>query len=268
MSGSAHTASVSRGSGRSQSLFYRDLSASPATRSTSFRDGGKSIPTASLWRDNIGGGSDHPPPPIFSLEDRLERSPDAAFGETPSKTFDSRLDDVKSPSLASPLVNLGYGTPAVVTPDPQRGSGTFFGSSPFHSAKQFRSHDSPSWWSPLKEGTGNFGKESVKEDGSPVSGVLQPLQQSSGLLTLPPVREIVRPDASFQFGGNVNENEDSGTGDEWVTVFGYDFPALRVDASCDLFIVSLCFYSISCIFDRLLCIISCVNLSCTRGRSS
>ena len=136
---------------------------------------------------------------------------------------------MKSPPSASPLVNLGYRTPAMVTPDAQRGTGPLFGSSPFQTAKQFRNHDSPSWWSPLKEGNGMFGKETGKEDVSPVSGVVQPLQQSGGLLTLPPVREIVRPDASFQFGSNSKENSDGGTGDEWVTVFGYGFSAIYPD---------------------------------------
>eukprot|EP00250_Pteridium_aquilinum_P014267 c21879_g1_i2 orf=189-368(+) len=57
MSASSHSRSAAKGT-RPPSLFYRDLSASPATRASAFKGdlgtGGRSA-AASLWRDNLGG---------------------------------------------------------------------------------------------------------------------------------------------------------------------------------------------------------------------
>lgn len=91
--------SASRG-GRSQSLFYKDLSASPATRTPASRrelgTPGQTAAAVALWRENVGGG-DPPPPPMFTLEDRIERTLEPA-----DQTF--RNPDGRSP-IRTPLSN-------------------------------------------------------------------------------------------------------------------------------------------------------------------
>ncbi|MCO5572376.1 hypothetical protein L7F22_026129 [Adiantum nelumboides] len=222
MSAGPQNRSAARGS-RPMSLFFRDLSASPATRSSSFRGdlgtGGRSV-AASLWRDN-GGGSEHPPPPILSLEGRIERSPDGVFGESPSRSFDSRLEEVRSSPAKSPILNLGSRNAITATPNGDLGTSNLYGSPPFQSFNQYKSSSSPNWWSPLKEGqsSSGVGINQSEKGGSPVSGVVQHNTQSGGFLTLPATREIVRPDTSFDFSRNAAENGDDG--DDWVTIFGF-----------------------------------------------
>ncbi|KAI5058259.1 hypothetical protein GOP47_0026429 [Adiantum capillus-veneris] len=223
MSAGSQNRSAARVS-RPTSLFFRDLSASPATRSSSFRGdlgtGGRSA-AAALWRDNLGG-SEHPPPPILSLEDRIERSPDGVFGESPSRSFDSRLEEVRLSPAKSPVLNLGSRNAITATPNGDLGTSHLFGLPPFQSFGHYRSPSSPNWWSPVKEGqnsNGVLGMKDSEKGGSPVSGVVQHNTQSGGFLTLPVSREIVRPDTSFQFSGNAAENGD--VGDDWVTIFGF-----------------------------------------------
>lgn len=208
---------------RSQSVFYRDLTASPATKSSALKGelgtSGKAA-AAALWRETLGG-AEHPPPPILSLEDRIERSPEAAFGEYVSKSLDSRFEEAKSPPR-TPLSNLGSRTPNMFMAGDSR-PGYLFGSPSFQSPQQYKTPGSPNWWSPTKEGWNGRsldlvpGRDSERDGGSPVAGVVHQSQQSGGLLTLPTIREIVRPD--YQFNGNTTETTDDG--DEWVTVFGF-----------------------------------------------
>ncbi|CAO2199440.1 unnamed protein product [Urochloa humidicola] len=164
--------------------FLRDLS-SPI--SSSFR-----LPPASLRRETQAS-TPPPPPPLLSLDD-LSHSPQPA---TPPQA-------TRTPS-----------------PTPTRGAGLF--------ASPMRSTGSPApsaWWS--------ASREEKPREGSPMDGVMQNQQQSpttpSGqqsqqqqqqqkvaLITLPPPREVARPEMprdSAPAAGRVDE-------EEWVTVFGF-----------------------------------------------
>lgn len=163
--------------------FLRDLS-SPI--SSSFR-----LPPASMRRE-AQASTPPPPPPLLSLDDLSHLSPSRQPATPPQAT---------------------------TTPSPQPPRGAVLFSSPL------RSNGSPgpsAWWTPSRE-------ENPRE-GSPMDGVVQYQQQSpttpSGqqsqqqkvaLITLPPPREVARPEMprdSAPAAGRVDE-------EEWVTVFGY-----------------------------------------------
>ncbi|CAL4952201.1 unnamed protein product [Urochloa decumbens] len=166
--------------------FLRDLN-SPI--SSSYR-----LPPASLRRETQAS-TPPPPPPLLSLDDLSHLSPSQQPATPPQAT--------RTPS-----------------PTPPRGAGLF--------ASPLRSNGSPApsaWWSPSRE-------ENPRE-GSPMDGVMQNQQQSptmpSGqqsqqqqqqkvaLITLPPPREVARPEMprdSAPAAGRVDE-------EEWVTVFGF-----------------------------------------------
>ena len=216
--------SASRG-GRSQSLFYRDLSASPVTRAPASRrelgTPGQAAAAAALWRENIGG-VDPPPPPMFTLEDRIERSVDTA--SVADQTFrnpdSAKYTDGRSP-IRTPLSN-GQGGYNYNYPDPIMGPSMLSASPP--TPPQNQSAGSPIWWSASRDRNANegiSGRVGDKDAGSPVSGVVQPQQQQSGgLLALEPPRDVVRPEVQ-RSGGPPDVVE----GDEWVTVFGYCSPS-------------------------------------------
>ncbi|KAF8705682.1 hypothetical protein HU200_030877 [Digitaria exilis] len=162
--------------------FLRDLS-SPI--SSSLR-----LPPASLRRETQAS-TPPPPPPLRSLDDLSHLSPSPQPATPPQATM----------------------TPS---PTPPRGAGLF--------ASPLRSNGSPApsaWWSPARE-------EKPRE-GSPMDGVVQNQQQSPtgqqsqqqqqkvALITLPPPREVARPEMprdSAPASGQVDE-------EEWVTVFGF-----------------------------------------------
>ncbi|KAG0594320.1 hypothetical protein M758_UG066500 [Ceratodon purpureus] len=213
--------SASRG-GRSQSLFYRDLSASPVTRAPSSRrelgtPGQAAAAVAALWRENLGG-VDPPPPPIFTLEDRIERSVDAtSVANQAYRNPDSvKYTDRRSPSR-TPLSN-GQGGHNNSYPDPIMGPSMPPASPP--TSPQNQSAGSPIWWSGFRDRNVHenlSGRSGDKDGGSPLSGVVQPqLQQPGGLLGLEPPRDVVRPEAQRSGG-----TPDAVEGDEWVTVFGF-----------------------------------------------
>jgi len=201
--------SASRG-GRSQSLFYKDLSASPAPRTPASRrelgTPGQAAAAAALWRENVGGG-DPPPPPMFTLEDRIERTLEPA-----DQTF--RNPDGRSPSR-TPL-NNGQGFNYNSYPDPIMGPMLSSASPP--TPPQNQSAGSPIWWSASRDrGDGIAGRGGEKDGGSPVSGVVQPQPPQSGaLLAFEPPRDVVRPEIQRSGGA-----PDVVEGDEWVTVFGF-----------------------------------------------
>ncbi|KAK3159816.1 hypothetical protein QOZ80_1BG0051410 [Eleusine coracana subsp. coracana] len=165
--------------------FLRDLS-SPI--SSSLR-----LPPASLRRETQAS-TPPPPPPLRSLDDLSHLSP--------------------SPQLATP-------PQAAMSPSPPPPRGGLF-------ASPMRSNGSPApsaWWSPSRE-------EKPKE-GSPMDGIIHHQQQQSpttpsgqqsqqqqqqvALITLPPPREVARPEMprdSVPTAGRVDE-------EEWVTVFGF-----------------------------------------------
>ncbi|KAH7657647.1 Nucleoporin NUP53 protein [Dioscorea alata] len=173
------------GAGRPQSLFYRDL-ASPISFNRSGTGGrlatpGQAAAASSLWRENFAAESEPPPPPVFTLEDRVDFSPEPVLAESPA-------------------------TPRTPTPPPS--------GSPFRSqAEPSGSPGKAGWWSSLK----SDGVES--RQGSPVDGVVQPAA-AGALLALPPPppqpQEVVRPDVEMSDGLPTR-----GIDEEWVTVFGF-----------------------------------------------
>lgn len=230
--------SASRG-GRSQSLFYRDLSASPVTRAPSSRrelgTPGQAAAAAALWRENIGG-VDPPPPPMFTLEDRIERSVDVASvaDQTYRNPDSAKYIDGRSPSR-TPLSN-GQGGYNYSYPDPIMGPSMLTASPP--TPPQNQSAGSPIWWSGSRDRNvheGISGRAGDKDGGSPVSGVVQPQQQQpGGLLALEPPRDVVRPEVQRSGGA-----PDVVEGDEWVTVFGYSSTISLHAFSCLLFFTSM-----------------------------
>ncbi|KAG6548572.1 hypothetical protein Mapa_010060 [Marchantia paleacea] len=213
MSAGVQTRSAVRGP-RSQSLFYRDLSASPATRASALK-GDATTPNstaAALWRDNVGG-IDPPPPPFYTLEDRIERSPESTTDllfRSPEPKFSTSKGSFPKTVHSPPNGRGGYGLPYGENQGVQGSPGT---------PQAQSSPGSNSWWSPLRERGGfdnGLNRDTPDKDGcSPVSGVVQQ-PQTGGLLTLPAPREIVRP------GLQGNASFEKGTeGEEWVTVFGF-----------------------------------------------
>lgn len=162
--------------------FLRDLS-SPV--SSSYR-----LPPASLRRETQTS-TPPPPPPLLSLDDLSRHSPSPQHHTPPQVTM----------------------TPS---PPPPRG-GLF---------SPLRSNGSPApsaWWSPSVD--------DKARDSSPADGVVhhqqspttvsgqqsQSQQQKVALITLPPPREVARPEMprdSVLSTGRVDE-------EEWVTVFGF-----------------------------------------------
>ncbi|KAG0573364.1 hypothetical protein KC19_VG171900 [Ceratodon purpureus] len=212
--------SASRG-GRSQSLFYRDLSASPVTRAPSSRrelgTPGQAAAAAALWRENTGGFNP-PPPPMFTLEDRVERSVDDTSGadQTYRNPDSAKYTDGRS-SNRTPLSNgqVGYN---YSYSDPIMEPSTLSASP--RTPSQNQSASSPIWWSGSRDRNaheGISGRGGDNDGVSPVSGVVQPQkQQPRGLLALEPPRDVVRPEVQRSGGA-----PDVVEGDEWVTVFGF-----------------------------------------------
>ncbi|KAM0945740.1 putative RNA-recognition motif (RRM) domain, nucleoporin, NUP53 [Dioscorea sansibarensis] len=143
-----------------QSPFFRDLTSPvPSYRTASrFATPGQAAAVSALRRENLAAISDIPPPPVFTLDDRAEFSPEPGLAAVPP-----------SPSPRTPppppkvWVEDGMGGTAQQSP-----SGV------------------PSWLSPAKGS-----EDKAKGRGSPVNGVVQ----SGALVMLPPPREVVRPEA-------------------------------------------------------------------------
>ncbi|EPS69650.1 hypothetical protein M569_05113, partial [Genlisea aurea] len=183
-------------SGR-QSLFYQDLASPiPSRRSGGkFSTPGQAAAVSALWRENFAT-PDLPPPPVFTLEDKLDVSPEmrdySASPEVIKSDFSSRhrsttpkgkSDSASKPLVGqqSPLVNSTWWSPSTATPPKSSGSG----------------------------------EQEDKGKGSPVEGVVQP----GALLIVPAPREVARPEVKKSLvpvGGDLDR-------EEWVTVYG--FPA-------------------------------------------
>uniref|UniRef100_A0A0C9RHW7 TSA: Wollemia nobilis Ref_Wollemi_Transcript_19516_1598 transcribed RNA sequence n=1 Tax=Wollemia nobilis TaxID=56998 RepID=A0A0C9RHW7_9CONI len=227
--------SVSRGSisGR-PSLFQKDLlSPSPLSRSTPQKHVVFSTPAqAAAATALLNGGSETPPPPNFTLDERLDSSPEIMTPwDYTLASPESRSPQPNRSSLSYMNIN-GGGTP---TPNKDYSSAmrsSWLGSAPmetsttaptatqaaamplsngFQGAQQDQGSGAitSNWWPLMK--AGEKGERVVD-----VSGMVQQPQQSGGLLTLPPPREIVRPD--IQKGGLGERLADE---EEWVTVFGF-----------------------------------------------
>ncbi|KAL0441493.1 UNVERIFIED_CONTAM: Nuclear pore complex protein [Sesamum radiatum] len=161
-------------SGR-QSLFFQDLATPVSSRRSGgkFTTPGQAAAVSALWRENFAN-SDLPPPPVFTLEDRFDISPESGIPDYPV-----------SPEVKS---------------DPRTPVHTF--------GRELSTPKSKSDVSTSYAGT----KQEDKGKGSPVEGVVQP----GALITVPPPREVARPEVkkSLVPVGNLDE-------EEWVTVYGF-----------------------------------------------
>jgi len=68
-------------SGRN-SLFFQDLASPVSARRGKFSTPGQAAAVSALWRENFSG-SDLPPPPVFTLEDRSDFSPESGIPDYP-----------------------------------------------------------------------------------------------------------------------------------------------------------------------------------------
>lgn len=179
-------------SGR-QSLFFQDLGTPVSSR----RVGRGQVAAVSALRRENGANSDLTPPPIFTLEDRFGLSPEPGIPEY------SMSSEVK-PYPRSPVQEFSRD---LLTPKSDINPS-------YSGISKQRQQQSPvgssSWWSPVIGG-GSAEKDETGK-GSPVEGMVQ----SGSLITLPPPREVARPDMkkSLVPKGNLDE-------EEWVTVYGF-----------------------------------------------
>ncbi|XP_047963189.1 nuclear pore complex protein NUP35-like [Salvia hispanica] len=193
-------------SGR-QSLFFQDLATPVSSRRSGgkFTTPGQAAAVSALWRENFSN-SDLPPPPVFTLEDRFDLSPESGIPDYPVSP------EVKS-DPRTPLQSFGR---ELSTPKSKSDASTSYAGASKPSPQQ--SQQSPmatsSWWSPAK--TGGSAEQEDKGKGSPVEGVVQP----GALITLPPPREVARPEVKKSLVpiGNMNGNMNE---EEWVTVYGF-----------------------------------------------
>ncbi|GFQ00228.1 nuclear pore complex protein nup35 [Phtheirospermum japonicum] len=192
-------------SGR-QSLFFQDLASPVSSRrsGSKFSTPGQAAAVSALWRENFAS-SDLPPPPVFTLEDRFDLSPESGIPDYPLSP------EVKS-DPRSPGQSLGrdFSTPK----SKSDASTSYAGMSrqPPHQQSQQSPLVSSSWWSPAKSVGGGSAEQDDKGKGSPVEGVVQP----GALITLPPPREVARPEVKKSLVPVGNWDEE-----EWVTVYGF-----------------------------------------------
>ncbi|KAG5537754.1 hypothetical protein RHGRI_025018 [Rhododendron griersonianum] len=193
-------------SGNRQSLFFHDLASPVSNRrgvsgSGKFTTPGQAAAVSALWRETFAT-SDLPPPPVFTLEDRSDLSPESGIPDYPIISPEPRSDP-RTPFQSS----SGRG---FLTPSKSKGE-----ASTSYNNNQQSPVGGLSWWlSPAKSGGGGGGEQQGddKGKGSPVEGVVQP----GALITVPPPREVARPEMqrnAVAF-GNLDE-------EEWITVYGY-----------------------------------------------
>ncbi|PQQ17458.1 nuclear pore complex protein NUP35 [Prunus yedoensis var. nudiflora] len=182
-------------SGR-QSLFFQDITSPVSARRGKISTPGQAAAVSALWRES-GGGSDLPPPPLYTLEDRSDFSPESGIPDYPV-----------SPEIKSdPRTPVhGFGRDSLTPVKNRSEASTSYALSSGQHGQQGSA--SMNWWSSPKSG----GEQDEKGRSSPVEGVVQP----GALITLPPPREVARPEMQRNTlpAGNLNE-------EEWVTVYGF-----------------------------------------------
>jgi nuclear pore complex protein Nup53 len=152
-----------------------------------------------LWRENFAN-SDLPPPPVFTLEDRSDFSPESGIPDYPTSP-DTKYSDPRTPLQSLSKENL--------TPKSKSEAST---SSYTLLNQQQQNRQSPAtWWSPAPKSGGSI-EHDDKGKGSPVDGVVQP----GALITLPPPREVARPELRSNSVTVPHLYEE-----EWVTVYGF-----------------------------------------------
>ncbi|MCL7029042.1 hypothetical protein MKW94_026110 [Papaver nudicaule] len=193
----------------SKSLFFQDLASPIATHRDKFSTPGQAAAVSALRRENFGG-SDPPPPPFFTLEDRVDFSPESGISDYPLSS-DTKSSDINRTPLRD---YYGSGKDSV-TPMKSR-----FEASPSFTAAQQQTPQSSSWWSPGRsdsERNGGMDEDwgGLKGKGSPVEGVVKPVARPE------------LPKNSFPV-GNLDE-------EEWVTIYGHvDGPSFSSFPFCDL----------------------------------
>ncbi|OMO66595.1 hypothetical protein COLO4_30486 [Corchorus olitorius] len=185
-----------KSSGR-QSLFFQDLQSPISARRGKFSSPGQAAAVSALWRENFGS-SDLPPPPMYTLEDHSYLSPESGILDYPMSP--ENKSDPRTPVQSS---GRDFSTPAK---NKSEASTSF---SVLNGQLNQQSATSGSWWSPAKASSA---EQDDKGKGSPVEGVIQP----GALITLPPPREVARPEIQRNSipAGNLDE-------EEWVTVYGF-----------------------------------------------
>ncbi|CAD5178271.1 unnamed protein product [Musa acuminata subsp. malaccensis] len=190
-----------------QSPFLRDLATPVSGRrgggggAGRFATPGQAAAVSALWRDNFAS-ADPPPPPVFTLGDRVDFSPEPALAA--DLTPPSPVSRTPPHALYGPA---SFSSPFKVTAEPS-GSGA-----PDEGFRvlRFPSGGDSGWVSPGKSsGTGD---RTGKGKSSPVDGIVQP----GALITLPPPREVARPEVrrnSLPLAGALDE-------EQWVTVYGF-----------------------------------------------
>jgi nuclear pore complex protein Nup53 len=187
-------------SGR-HSLFFQDLASPVSARRGKFSTPGQAAAVSALWRENFSG-SDLPPPPVFTLEDRSDFSPESGIPDYPLSP--EVKSDPRTPIQSSgrDFSTSGKGKLETSTSYAMMGA-----------QQNQQGSVGLSWWSPTTPAKSGS-EQDEKGKNLPVEGVVQPV----ALITLPPPREVARPEIQRNClpAGNLNE-------EEWVTVYGYCF---------------------------------------------
>lgn len=179
-----------------RSMFFQDLATPVSARRGKFSTTGQAAAVSALWRENFGA-SDLLPPPIYTLEDRSDFSPESGIPDYPMSP--EIKSDPRTPAQSSgrdfstPLKNKSEASTSYALKSGQQNQ---------------QSSGNLNWWSPAK----SPGEPEDKGKGSPVEGVVQP----GALITLPPPREVARPEMQRNClpAGNLDE-------EEWITVYGF-----------------------------------------------
>eukprot|EP00252_Welwitschia_mirabilis_P007711 TRINITY_DN19358_c0_g1_i1.p1 TRINITY_DN19358_c0_g1~~TRINITY_DN19358_c0_g1_i1.p1 ORF type:complete len:339 (+),score=53.63 TRINITY_DN19358_c0_g1_i1:100-1116(+) len=195
-------------SGR-RSTFYRDISThTPNSKNMYISNSAQAAAATALRLD--GGEQDLPPPPVFTLDEKVDSPiivppPQDLSPPRPISNFDNNftfsLPDANTDKPYSPG-NLGKTNIAGFSPVVQRfklSPGVNVGSS--------------EWWPSANYNDPRVGPEAQGK--GPTVQQKEP-DQSGTLITVPPLREIVRPDIPDNaLNERVHDEE------EWVTVFGF-----------------------------------------------
>nr|GEV39390.1 nuclear pore complex protein NUP35-like [Tanacetum cinerariifolium] len=183
-------------SSKSKSLFFSDLETPVTNRrsgSGKFTTPGQAAAVSALWRENFAT-SDLPPPPVFTLEDRSDFSPEYEYPPDPNTPTDpTRTPPSNKFSNTSPGVSTSGYKMGVQNNNQSGGGGS-------------------NWWTGEKAKSPSFGS-----GGSPMDGVVNK-EEDVVLYTLPRPREVVRPEVKRSVNEVMSPVVDE---EEWVTVYGF-----------------------------------------------